>query len=578
MEKTNLTIFGILFLLLAVMLIGYGGKGCLKWAADDEFTITGSSALIDAPSDLTGTAHSDIQVSLGWQDKSSNEIGFEIERRIDITDSVYSKIGTASANTTGYVDNNVSEGTVYWYRVRSYNALFQSLYATATCVTTYLTAPTSVTATITGPSGSNYTVKVYWTDNSDTENGFEIERRDWKYGYVKLGTVLSHTGSTAISFTNTVSAAATYRYAIRAYKGSIATSNYITSTYAYSNYVVTPVDSNGVVGQYTALAVDANKYAHIAYYDVTNLDLKYVTITDPGNTKIETIDGTGGSNVGQHTAIALNSAGKPLISYYDETNNRLKCISKTATWLIVTVDTSVGTGQYTSIARNASDQFSISYFNEDWGDPDNPGSLSLATNATGSWVISTIDIPVAQRPTNTNVVGQFTSIKAVGNTRYISYYDYTNKKLKYYLSSPSTIETVPDAPADYGRYCSLALDSQNYVHISYYDASGGNLKYATNKGGWTVSTIDSTGDVGSYTSIAINTDQAKDYIYISYYDATNGDLKYAAKTTGGWSTYTIDGEISGNVGRFTSIAVDSSGSLHISYYDVTGILKYWTNR
>ncbi|MDO8281756.1 MAG: S8 family serine peptidase [Thermodesulfovibrionia bacterium] len=90
---------------------------------------------------------------------------------------------------------------------------------------------------------------------------------------------------------------------------------------------------------------------------------------------------------------------------------------------------------------------------------------------------------------------------------------------------------------------------------------------------WTIQTVDSVGDVGYYTSIAID---SLDKMHISYNDVTNLDLKYTTNASGSWVTTTVDS--SGTVGYYTSIAIDSSGKVHISYYDVTNLdLKYATN-
>ena len=52
-----------------------------------------------------------------------------------------------------------------------------------------------------------------------------------------------------------------------------------------------------------------------------------------------------------------------------------------------------------------------------------------------------------------------------------------------------------------------------------------------------------TGDVGMYTSIAVD---SQDKVHISYYDCTNGDLKYITNATGSWVSETLDS--TGDVG------------------------------
>jgi hypothetical protein len=87
---------------------------------------------------------------------------------------------------------------------------------------------------------------------------------------------------------------------------------------------------------------------------------------------------------------------------------------------------------------------------------------------------------------------------------------------------------------------------------------------------WNITTVDS-GVGGGFNSIALD---SSGHPHISYYDNANStylDLKYAYYD-GIWHTSTVD---SGTVGYSTSIALDSSGYPHISYYDyANGDLKY----
>ena len=61
------------------------------------------------------------RLTLTWDDQSSDEQGFEIERK-EGAEGEYRKIGTVGPNVTEYTDSGLKPGTVYYYRVRAYNA------------------------------------------------------------------------------------------------------------------------------------------------------------------------------------------------------------------------------------------------------------------------------------------------------------------------------------------------------------------------------------------------------------------------------------------------------------------------
>jgi hypothetical protein len=98
------------------------------------------------------------------------------------------------------------------------------------------------------------------------------------------------------------------------------------------------------------------------------------------------------------------------------------------------------------------------------------------------------------------------------------------------------------------------------------------LKYICMSGGvWNAPvTLDSTGSVGWKPSLALD---SAGNPHISYYDLTNQDLKYICMSGGVWNApVTVD---STEVGSYSSLALDSAGNPYISYCDATNWdLKY----
>ncbi len=215
----------------------------------------------------------------------------------------------------------------------------------------------------------------------------------------------------------------------------------------------------------------------------------------------------------------------------------------------------------------------------------------------GPWTTETVD--------QTKNVGEYTSL-ALNSLDYprISYLDKTHGDLKYAAWDGTSwkIETVDGTTknlndpsqkgreynrAEVGEYSSLALDAAGNPRISYFDKTHGDLKYAAWDGtSWKIETVDGAtkkvndhsqkgreynyGEVGEYSSLALD---AAGNPRISYFDKTHGDLKYAVWDGTSWKIETVDS--SGKVGEFTSIKLDINKDPRISYYDRTnGDLKF----
>ncbi|WP_298734807.1 fibronectin type III domain-containing protein [uncultured Chitinophaga sp.] len=81
-----------------------------------------------APSNLTATANSRTSIQLNWADKASNETGYQVWRATSAT-GTYSLITTVGPNVTTYADNNLSQNTVYFYKVRAAAGALFSAYS-----------------------------------------------------------------------------------------------------------------------------------------------------------------------------------------------------------------------------------------------------------------------------------------------------------------------------------------------------------------------------------------------------------------------------------------------------------------
>ena len=63
-------------------------------------------------------------IQLGWQDMSSNELGFRLYRKVDT--GAYGLYQTLGANVTSYQDNSVVVMHQYFYYVTAYNGIGES--------------------------------------------------------------------------------------------------------------------------------------------------------------------------------------------------------------------------------------------------------------------------------------------------------------------------------------------------------------------------------------------------------------------------------------------------------------------
>jgi chitodextrinase len=155
-------------------------------------------------------AVSSSQINLTWQDNSSNESGFMVQRASS-SSGPWTQIGIVGANVTSCAHTGLTASTTYFYRVCAYNASGNSSYSSVTSATTPAapdtTAP-SIPSGVIATATSTSQVSVSWNVSTDSGGsgvaGYQVYRD---------GTLVTTT--TAASYSdNGLSATTPYCYTI----------------------------------------------------------------------------------------------------------------------------------------------------------------------------------------------------------------------------------------------------------------------------------------------------------------------------------------------------------------------------
>ncbi|MEW6570044.1 MAG: S8 family serine peptidase [Nitrospirota bacterium] len=180
----------------------------------------GSLSSLWAPSDLTATLLSSSGISLKWTDRATAESGYKLERKT--TGEAYSPIVTLGVNAGSYEDSGLVDGKRYFYAVKAFNSIGESpiFPGNETSAATPINAPTGLKATALSSSD----VRLTWNDNSQSENGYKIERKVFDGEFVEVAVV---TGENITSHTDSgLSPATKYWYRVRAFNSEAGNSQY----------------------------------------------------------------------------------------------------------------------------------------------------------------------------------------------------------------------------------------------------------------------------------------------------------------------------------------------------------------
>lgn len=137
-------------------------------------------------------------------------------------------------------------------------------------------------------------------------------------------------------------------------------------------------------------------------------------------------------------------------------------------------------------------------------------------------------------------------------------------------STSWTLEMIDNSSTNVGSNCDMKVGPNGDIYVVYWNfhSDNGSLRFAHHNGNyWTISDIDSDG--GSDSSLQID-DSGN--LHLTYRDLTNGGLKYGVNYGQGWVLSTIEGN---GQGRGNSLVLDSNNKPHVSYFDgYNNRLKY----
>lgn len=163
----------------AVGYSAYSNTGSATTTASTPTGGGGGTGTPAAPTSLVAQAVSGTEIQLTWNDNSTNEEHFLIERLSST--GVFTQFNMRSANTTSFRVVGLTAGTAYTFRLRAKNAAGYSAYTNAASATT----PSGATGTaapgvaptgLTAQALSETVVLLSWQDNSSDEESFRVEK------------------------------------------------------------------------------------------------------------------------------------------------------------------------------------------------------------------------------------------------------------------------------------------------------------------------------------------------------------------------------------------------------------------
>ncbi len=182
----------------------------------------------ESPSDLEVESATPNEILISWRDLSIDEESFRVERGED--GGGFVQIAILPADSTSYADPGITDGREFAYRVRAWAGGRGSGYSNEASVLVPLAAPEDLSFYPTSAE-----IRLEWRDLSESEEGFEIERRSMEEMDSKVIAVVD--ADTVSYLDGDVRIGESYTYRMRAFNTFAGYSSYSGSLVARAGQV-----------------------------------------------------------------------------------------------------------------------------------------------------------------------------------------------------------------------------------------------------------------------------------------------------------------------------------------------------